>query len=120
MHELGLTQSVLKIAMDAAEKRGASRITRIKVKAGEMEGIVADSMQFHFEHLKVGTVAEGAELVIEQVPLIIECSTCGGKSHVDRYEIVICPKCQNFTVEVISGKELLVESIETDKADTGL
>lgn len=113
MHEFGLTMSVMKIALDAAEKQGASKITRIKVKAGEMEGIVADSMQFHFEHLKIGTIAEGAELVVEQVPLIIECSTCGEQSHVDAFEVVICPKCRNFTVEVISGRELMVESIET-------
>ncbi|MHB0976101.1 MAG: hydrogenase maturation nickel metallochaperone HypA [Candidatus Aquicultorales bacterium] len=113
MHEFGITQKVLEIALASAEREGASRITKITVKAGEMEGIVADSMQFHFEHLRQGTIAEEAELVVDEVPLIIKCKTCGEESHVAPFEVVYCPKCTNFTVEIVSGKELLVDSIET-------
>ncbi len=114
MHEFGLMQSVMKIALDAAEKRGAKKITKIKLKAGEMEGIIPDSMQFHFEHLRVGTIAEGAELVIEEVPLVVECSSCGEKSRVEPFAFMVCPKCNGFTTQVISGKELTVESVEME------
>lgn len=114
MHELGLTQSVVKIALDHAEKAGASRVTKIVVKAGEMEGIVPESMQFHFEHLKMGTIAEGAELVVDVVPLMVKCSTCGETSHTDTFSFMVCPKCNSFTTEVISGRELTVDSIETE------
>lgn len=114
MHELGLTQSILEIALEHAQKNGAKPIQRIKVKAGEMVAIVEDSMQFHFEHLRVGTLAENAELDIDIIPLQVKCSSCGETSKVNEWEIFLCPVCGATTVEVVAGREFYVESLEVE------
>jgi len=114
LHELGLTQSVLDIAVEHAKNNDASRILRVNVKAGELVAVIDDSMQFFFEYLSGDTIAKGAELVIKHVPVVIKCSSCGAQSRVDKLEIYTCPGCKEHTVELVSGKEFFVDSIEIE------
>lgn len=112
MHEYGLTQNILSIALEYASKNGASQIKTIRVKAGQMMAIVEESMQFHFEYLKKGTIAENAELIIETVPIKVKCPKCGKTSVVDEFSFFTCPNCGQLGVELISGKEFYVESLD--------
>jgi hypothetical protein len=59
MHELGLAEGILTIATDMA---GDHNVTRIVVRIGEEQRIVADSLEFGFQLLAEGTVCEGAAL----------------------------------------------------------
>ena len=52
MHELPITEGILKIATEAAEGR---RITTIHLLVGELSSIVDDSVQFYFDILSKGT-----------------------------------------------------------------
>jgi len=114
LHELGLTQGVLDIAVEHAKKNNADKILRVNVKAGEMVTVIDDSMQFFFEYLSTDTIAKGASLVIEHVPVVVRCLSCGEQSKVNKLEIYTCPKCKEHTVELISGKEFFVDSIEIE------
>ena len=67
MHEYGVTQKIVNIAMDAAAKQGAAKISRINLVIGEQSGFVGDSIQMYFNMLAKGTIAEGAELAIKYV-----------------------------------------------------
>jgi len=114
MHELGLTQSILDIALDHARDNEAAKILKVTVKAGDLTGIIDDSIHLYFEYLTRETIAEGSELVIEHLPAIISCRACGEKSKVGAFEVFACPKCGGLHVELISGKEFYVDSIEID------
>ncbi|HEY3374987.1 MAG TPA: hydrogenase maturation nickel metallochaperone HypA [Candidatus Aquicultor sp.] len=114
MHELGLTQGIIDIAIDNAQQNNATKILKISVKAGKLMALVEDSMQFYFDYLTNDTIAKGATLVIEHVPVIIKCHACGETSEVDEFGIHICPKCGEITVELVSGKEFYVDSIEVE------
>ncbi len=57
MHELPITEGILKISTEAA---GGRQITTIHLVVGELSSIVDDSIQFYFDMLSKGTVAEGA------------------------------------------------------------
>jgi hydrogenase nickel incorporation protein HypA/HybF len=74
MHELSVTQSLLDLALRHA---GGQRITDIHMEVGAMAGVVATSVEFYFEHLSQGSLAEGARLHFEAVPLKIVCQACG-------------------------------------------
>lgn len=114
MHEYGLTQGILDIAVENAEKNNAKRILKVNVKIGGLMAVVEDSMQFFFEYLSAGTPAKGAELLIENVPVMIRCSSCGVESEVSQFEIYKCPKCGEMTVELVSGREFYIDSIEIE------
>ena len=65
MHELPITESILKIATGAA---GGRPITVINLRIGELASIVDDSVQFYFDILSKGTLAEGATLHFDRQP----------------------------------------------------
>lgn len=119
MHEMGITQGILAASFDAAEEAGCSRITEIRVSVGEMTEVVDFALQFAFEALTPGTMAEGATLVITPVPARSKCRECGLEYDHDRFQM-ICPECNALNVELLQGRELLIEGIECDEGEPGI
>lgn len=114
---MGITQGILSSALEAAEKAGATRIDEIRISVGELTEIVDDALQFAFEVLRQGTIAEEAALVVTRVPARSRCAQCGIEFEHDRYDI-ICPECGNPFNEMIGGRELTIDSIEADVPET--
>lgn len=107
MHELSITQSIV----DLACERAAGRPVRsVRVRAGRLTAIVADSMLFCFDLVTAGTVAEGATLEIEQPPGRAHCRSCGADFDVADL-ILLCP-CGSADVQVTAGRELSIVSME--------
>ena len=113
MHELAVTQSMLNLALEYAERGHAQRITRINLVVGEISGIVDESVQFYFDIISRGTLAEGAQLSFRQEPARFRCSACGHEFPLQDGNW-ICPACQGLGGEVISGREFYMESIEVE------
>ncbi|GAH63174.1 Hydrogenase maturation factor HybF [subsurface metagenome] len=111
MHELGITESIVNIAVDKAKEAQASKITKINLVVGELSGFVPDCIEFYFDFLSKDSIAEGATLHFELTPAQFRCRSC---STVFRPQDTIwtCPKCQSQSVEITKGRELYIESIE--------
>ncbi len=111
MHELSIMQSALSMALQRAEEAGASRVHVIRLRIGALSGVVPDALQFAFEALTPGTLAEGAELAIDHVPARFWCGDC---SHEFEAEDLFgeCPKCRRLSAELRAGRELEVASLE--------
>ena len=113
MHEMGITQSVLDASFAGAEKAGATRITEIRISIGELTEVVDFALQFAFEALTPGTMAEGATLVITMVPARSHCLECDMEYDHDRFEM-LCPTCGSLNVELLQGREMSIDSIEAN------
>ena len=113
MHELSITQSMLEVALEQAEKSEAKEIKKINVVVGEMTGIVEQCVQFYFKFLGKGTIAEGAVLSFAKVPTTARCRSCGKHFEVEEFAWA-CPHCGDNDIEITAGKELFVESIEVE------
>lgn len=113
MHEAGIASNVLEIAEEEARKRGARSIRLVKMRVGEFSGIVADSLEFAFDALKVETMASQARLEIEHIPLVAWCSHCQTTRQPESNLVLWCPRC-SLPLEVTSGQELDVEYIEIE------
>ena len=111
MHELAVTQNILDIAIEKAAATQAARIDRIRVTIGELSGAVPDSVQFYFEVLRKGTIAEGASLDITSVPGKLRCRQCRSDFHPEDLPWT-CPDCCSLSLEVTGGKDLFLESLE--------
>lgn len=121
MHEMGITQSILAASFDAASDAGMTRITEIRISVGDLTETVDFALQFAFEALTPGTMAEGGVLVITKVPARSRCHECGTDYDHDRFEMV-CQQCGSMDVELLQGRELKIDSIEADNGeepDTG-
>ncbi len=62
MHELGITQSIVDIAVRTALEQGATRVRSVTVEIGELAGVVADSVAFCFEACRAGDPARGCRV----------------------------------------------------------
>jgi hydrogenase nickel incorporation protein HypA/HybF len=113
MHEMGIAQNILEIAVEAASKEGATRITRIDLVAGELRGIVPMQLTFCFGIVARDTIASGAYLNVEEVPVTAHCEDCQADFTVEEYQY-LCPKCGSPRIKVTGGTELRVKDIEIE------
>ena len=114
MHELAVTEEILRIATEYAREAKATRITAIHLVIGQMAGFVDDCIQFYFDLLTKGTLAEGARLHFHRIPTRLRCWGCG-QEFVPEDMDWRCPQCQMAGGEVVAGKEFFVESIEIER-----
>jgi len=114
MHEMGITQGIIESAVNAAEEAGMARITEVRVSIGELTEIVEFALQFAFEALTPGTMAQGATLVVNHVSAASHCNDCGADYDHDRFQM-LCTECGSMNVKLLKGRELQIDSIEADK-----
>jgi hydrogenase nickel incorporation protein HypA/HybF len=111
MHEITVVASLFEIIeRQVAEKRITS-ISRVYLKMGELAALEPMTLTACFEVLAEGTVAQGAELVVEVLPVTARCPECDTLFRVIRYQFQ-CPCCRGDTALLVSGKELYIESLE--------
>ena len=113
MHEFGITESILSIALDKAKEVEASKIRQINLVVGELAGFVPDCIQFYFDFLSKGTIAEETALHFESRPLQLRCRNCAAVFQ-PQDTLWSCPECQSRSVEVTGGRELYIESLEIE------
>ncbi len=111
MHELSIAESVL----DIIKKQVKDRVTAVRLRIGELSGVVPEALEFSFQSASIGTIAEGAALVIERVPVTARCGDCAEVFNVEDY-CFACAKCGGGNFKLITGRELQIEEIEV--ADT--
>jgi hydrogenase nickel incorporation protein HypA/HybF len=114
MHELAVTKSILDLALKHAEQAQAKRIISINIVMGELSSNVDDSVQFYWDIIAKGTLAEGAQLCFRRIPAEFECQSCSQRYHPEDAEL-LCPYCGSPKVRIIAGEEFYLDSIDVDK-----
>ena len=115
MHELSIAQDILAIIRQNVPQEELKNIQSVNVKIGEMAGVVPDSLEFCFQAMVSGTEMEDSKLVIEKIPFVLVCSTCG-KTSTNEFGIKICSHCSSPDTNVISGLEMQVVDIELNES----
>ena len=110
MHELSVTEGLLKTVLPAAEAGGATKILEIRLKIGEYSDLLPDCIQSYLDIIAAGTIAEGAKIVTETVPSTARCRACGFTGHID-YHMAKCPACASDDIELLTGREFTVEDL---------
>ena len=113
MHELSLIASVFDVLEEKAREHGAGRVTAVVLKVGVMSGVVPDLLESAFDIYKKGTIAETARLEIVVVPVKLRCPDCGGEAVREETDFS-CAGCGSRRVEIVEGRELVVERIELE------
>ncbi len=113
MHELAITQSILSIALEQAKAVSARKITGVSITIGELAGVVDECVEFYFEVLSKDTMAAGASLSFDRPPTTLRCRQCDITFSPENQEWV-CPTCREWQIEIVSGRECYVSSIEVE------
>jgi hydrogenase nickel incorporation protein HypA/HybF len=114
MHELFITEQIREIAVRHAEKAGAGQITDLFLVIGELSTVVDDSVQFYWDFVSEGTIAEGAQLHFRRIAAELVCQACG--AHFSPRETLTCPACDSSDVRVVAGEEFFLEAIDVAEA----
>lgn len=114
MHEMGIVQSIMDIVEQQAVLHNANKVVGIKLEFGALTGVMPESIDFAFEVLSKGRVAEGAYLNIVIIPIKVFCFDCAKEIVLEHYQ-PLCPICESAALKIIEGRdemriaELLVE-----------
>ena len=111
MHEAGLMQEMLNVAVRHLEASEATRIVCLRLSVGPLSGVVPEALSFAFEALAPQTPASGARLEIATPPARCFCATCDTTHDLEQLDYS-CPACGNDDVALTGGTEFELVSME--------
>ena len=114
MHELPITESILKIVLKHAKMNSARKVMAIHLQVGKLSDLEDEWIQRYFDYLSKGTVAQGAKLKIERTPIQLQCNLCATSYDVEIKNIsdAVCPDCGQKDSKLISGREYYIKDME--------
>ncbi len=113
MHEGILTEDLFDHVLIHAREANARKVTRVKVTIGALSDYTAESIQFYWDSLAPGTLAEGATLEFDSAPGTAKCTTCGKEFEINE-PFAECPKCGAFPVTITGGNGVYLSSLEVE------
>lgn len=116
MHELAVTENILAIAKRHGENAGAVKVTDIHLVIGRLSSIVDESIQFYWDLIAEGTLCEGAKLHFNRTPATLRCNACQHEYTLTG-ELIPCPSCGSPNIQVLTGEEFFLESIEITREE---
>jgi hydrogenase nickel incorporation protein HypA/HybF len=115
MHELSIALSIVDIAMEESERRGGVRIVAIHLQLGPLAGVVKEALLSAFEMAREQSPFPDVRLAIEDVPLIIYCTTCNSEQTVQSFPDLCCPVCDTPSGDIRRGRELEIVAMELEE-----
>jgi hydrogenase nickel incorporation protein HypA/HybF len=113
MHELSLAQNIFEIVEEAVKANNASSVAQLVLDIGSLSGVEIYALETAIDSLKPGTILEKAELIINIIQAKVICLNCN--QQFSPTDIVSpCPKCTDFNIKIIEGKELKIRSITAE------
>ncbi|MCP4092293.1 MAG: hydrogenase maturation nickel metallochaperone HypA [Planctomycetes bacterium] len=113
MHEFSICSLLIK-ALDHeydAIQPPPTGLKSVTVMVGELHQIVPDYLLGAFTALTADTRYEGAELKLEFTAITGSCSACEWQGTIQP-PLFVCPSCDQVGVDLITGKELFLQSLE--------
>lgn len=111
MHEVALTEAVVRIVLEHARAAGAERIVAIRLEIGQFSHVEPDAMRFCFDAVTAGTPVAGARLEIARVPGRAWCHDCAAEVAIPHLGAE-CPVCGGGRLRVSEGDDLRVKEME--------
>lgn len=128
MHELAVAQALVEQVDGVIRQHAAShdhdasssdawRASLIRVRIGPLAGVVPELLATAFPLAAAGSCMEHTVLDLVAAPIRVHCQTCGMDTEAALNRLV-CGACGDWHTQVISGDELLLESVELETVPT--
>ena len=113
MHELAITESVIRAV---AEKVGDRRVRRVSLAVGRLSGVVAESVFFYYDLCSEGTPLAGSKLEIIDIPGRAFCRSCG--TELDLEDMIALCTCGSADLQILGGEQLIIKEVEVEEVET--
>ena len=115
MHELSICQSLMTQIENIALENNAQSVTSVVIAMGPLSGVEAQLLKNAYPIASAGTIAENAELIINELPIRVKCNQCGSETDALPNKLV-CKECGDWRTTLLSGDELILMSVELEKS----
>lgn len=119
MHEISIAGAIVDAVLDAAKKNNAGKVNEVFLEVGELTALNPEQLEFIFETITRGTVAEGARFNIQLIKPLIKCRKCSYNGPIEFFEklhfllpVIRCPACGEIEVDIVAGRECNVKKIK--------
>lgn len=112
MHELSIALSIVEMASEEAEQRGAPAIEAVHLTLGALSGVVPKALRASWELAIEATPLAAARLVITDIPAVVHCAHCDLDSEVPSMSAFICARCGTPSANLVQGREIQVTALE--------
>ena len=117
MHELAVAQALVEQVDAVINQHQASSAALIRVRIGPLAGVVPELLASAFPLAAAGSRMEHAQLEFSHAPIKVHCQTCGADTEAAMNRL-ICGDCGDWHTQILSGDELLLESVELETTPT--
>ena len=111
MHELSIAMSIVEMAEEEADRRGAT-VSAVHLKLGALSGVVKEALLASYEMACANTVLAGSKLIVDEVPIVVFCPQCQATRGISSAQWICCPDCGTPSSDVVQGRELEVVALE--------
>ena len=109
---MGIAMQIIEIALASIPADFEHvEVKRVNLKVGKLAAVVPESLHFCFRIASQDTPLYKAKLNIEEIPLKVRCTDCDVEWNAHE-PVFICRLCNGGSVEMLSGRELDITSIE--------
>lgn len=117
MHELPIITRIVDICTQHAERNKARKILTIELYVSLLSDLKPEWLQRYFDHVSKDTLAAGAQLKIEPLPMIYKCDKCGHEFAIEIQDgnvvaVTGCPECDSSEVKFVSGNGYRIGNME--------
>ena len=116
MHEQSLVRALLKQVEAVRLQHDGRTVSEVRVEMGPLSGVEPLLLATAFEQLVPQSPAAGAALVIDEVALWAECTSCSREFEVRDF-VFRCPTCGG-SVKVTRGDEFQLVSVSLKSSDS--
>jgi hydrogenase nickel incorporation protein HypA/HybF len=110
MHELSIAQAVVEQVTTHLASRPGAKAATVRLTVGVLSGVDPSALISAFPIAAHGSPLEAAELAIEIREPGFRCRDCGEKP--DNTSYTRCPFCASPNLELETGAELEIDSVE--------
>lgn len=107
MHEVSLAGGILQVVEQTCARDPFERVTHLRLQAGALAGVELSALRFALESLAPGTLLDGAQIDIDELPGTAWCLHCSQSVPIFS-RLDLCPLCQSAQLQTTGGTELKV------------
>lgn len=112
MHELGTVVYIMDTVEKLAVENELSEVASVTVEIGEVSGIIPEYIaDFWLYSRKKSELLKNTELVIENLPAVTYCDSCGKTYKTVEYGKQ-CPHCGSYDTFLLTGNEYIIKEIQ--------
>ncbi len=111
MHELTITKNLVSLLEDAVRPNDVGLVKTVHLEVGRLRYLVPEIMTTCFSQIEKSDKLKQAKLDLKVLPVKLRCSDCDKESCADENNFT-CSFCLSQNVDIISGKEFILKSIE--------